>query len=576
MTAWTIELEAALASVSGGKAGSDVESRTLDFKTDAADPKSTGVMLAETAVCFANTLGGVIILGVDDKRRGAEAFVGTRYSPDEVRRLIHERTLPKLTVEARALERHGKSLVAAYVPEGLEVHSTTAGRALERIDRQRCEAMPPARQARLVEERAGYDWSAQESDAGLERVAPLAMAAARQRLAGLTDSRQELARLSDTDLLRALDLVGPSGRLRNAGELLLANPQAGAGPTTLYQYRPTPGGEPTAVDRLDRPMLTAFQRALELVDARRSTVPLNLPDGQQITLADFPDLAVREALANALIHRDHRLSGPVVIEHSRTALVVTSPGPLVAGVTPENILTHVSKPRNPTLAAAFRTLGLAEETGRGVDRMYREMIRSGRDLPEIEDRGDSVRVSFVGGAPNTRIARYVARIGQDEQNDTDTLLVLFVLCARPSVTAASLAPILQKGEDETEAVLRRLSADPPGMTEPTRSTARRSRPTYRLRGPVLSQLGPAVAYRRRLPDEIDRKVVDHVREYGKITNRTVRNLFDVDVQRAKTILSDLVERGVIVKTSDRERGPNIEYGPGPEFPWDRPKPRGSK
>jgi len=121
-----------------------------------------------------------------------------------------------------------------------------------------------------------------------------------------------------------------------------------------------------------------------------------------------------------------------------------------------------------------------------------------------------------------------------------------------------------------------MSADPPGMTEPTRSTARRSRPTYRLRGPVLSQLGPAVAYRRRLPDEIDRKVVDHVREYGKITNRTVRNLFDVDVQRAKTILSDLVERGVIVKTSDRERGPNIEYGPGPEFPWDRPKPRGSK
>jgi ATP-dependent DNA helicase RecG len=329
------------------------------------------------------------------------------------------------------------------------------------------------------------------------------------------------------------------------------------------------------VDRLDRPILLAFQRALELVDARRSSVPLNLPDGQQITLADFPDLAVREALANALIHRDHRLPGPVVVEHSRTTLVVTSPGPLVAGVTPANILTHVSKPRNPTLAAAFRTLGLAEETGRGVDRMYREMIRSGRDLPHIDDRGDNVRVSFVGGAPNTRVARYVTRIGPDEQNDTDTLLVLFVLCARPSVTAAAMAPILQKGEDETEGVLRRLSADPPGMTEPTRSTARRSRPTYRLRGSVLSQLGPAITYRRRAPDEIDRKVVDHMREYGKVTNRTVRNMFDVDVQRAKTILGDLVERGVIVKTSTRQRGPNIEYGPGPAFPGDRSRPGGA-
>jgi ATP-dependent DNA helicase RecG len=89
-------------------------------------------MLAEAAVCFANTEGGVIVLGVDDRQRGPGAFVGTRFTTDDVRRLIHERTTPKLTVEARPLTREGRSLVAAYVPEGLEVHSTTAGRALER------------------------------------------------------------------------------------------------------------------------------------------------------------------------------------------------------------------------------------------------------------------------------------------------------------------------------------------------------------------------------------------------------------------------------------------------------------
>ncbi len=99
--------------------------------------------------------------------------------------------------------------------------------------------------------------------------------------------------------------------------------------------------------------------------------PVNLPDGQQIQIEDFPTLAAREALANAVIHRDYHLREPVNVIHSPDLLVVTSPGPLVSGVTPDNILTHPSKPRNPCLMTAARILGLAEEVGRGVDRMYR-------------------------------------------------------------------------------------------------------------------------------------------------------------------------------------------------------------
>ncbi len=72
------------------------------------------------------------------------------------------------------------------------------------------------------------------------------------------------------------------------------------------------------------------------------------------------------------------MAEPVHVDHSPQVLVVSSPGPLVGGVTPENILTHPSKPRNPGLARAARTVGIAEEVGRGVDRIVREMIRSGR------------------------------------------------------------------------------------------------------------------------------------------------------------------------------------------------------
>jgi ATP-dependent DNA helicase RecG len=79
-------------------------------------------------------------------------------------------------------------------------------------------------------------------------------------------------------------------------------------------------------------------------------------------------------------------------------------------------------------------------------------------------------------------------------------------------------------------------------------------------------LGAALPYQRRTMDDIDRKVIAHVREYKVITNRTVQNLLDVSLQRARQILSDLVERDILVKVSAHERGPGVEYGAGRKFP----------
>ena len=73
-------------------------------------------------------------------------------------------------------------------------------------------------------------------------------------------------------------------------------------------------------------------------------------------------------------------------------------------------------------------------------------------------------------------------------------------------------------------------------------------------------------YQRRTIDEIDKKLVTHVKEYRKITNKTVQNLLDVSLQKAADILADWMDRGLLVKTSAHERGPGVEYGPGPQFP----------
>jgi ATP-dependent DNA helicase RecG len=399
--------------------------------------------------------------------------------------------------------------------------------------------------------------------------------------------RARLSRLRDHDLLRQLGALRQDGQLSNCGEIMFCD-STGPAERIVYVYRRTPGGEPTEHRRLSGPLLVAYDEAMRSVEARRRLTPVSLPRGQQIHIEDFPNRAVREVLSNAVIHRDYQSPAPVHVAHSPQVFEVTSPGPLVAGVTPDNILTHESKPRNPALARTARLLGLAEEVGTGIDRVFKEMLLSGKGIPTIESDPSRVRVTLTGGGPNVRVPLYVDQLPEEEREDVDTLLVLFALCHSRTVDAVGMATLLQKPPASAQAVLQRLSQDSVGMLEATRGTARRASPRYRLRSQAVASLGTAVRYNRRLPDDVDRKVIAHVREYEKITNRTVRNLLDVDVYRAAEILSDLVGREVLVRTTEATRGPSVEYGPGLRFPtsggasdatptrrWRRGRPGGS-
>jgi ATP-dependent DNA helicase RecG len=559
----TDEATAALREILAGRLPQQLESTTLDFKEQSRSEGDSLRTIADAALCFANSSGGILVVGISDRTSGPDAFRGTTLSPDAVRKRVYELSRPPLTVDAWEETVQGTRLLFVAVPQSPEIHSDPQGRAPRRLGTD-CLPMDPTEQMRLREDRLGIDWSSQKTDIGVRDLSNQALDEARSLLGKFTDDRRRLARLETVELLRMLGVVAGDGALLNAGAVLFAEPRGQA--PIVYQFQATPAGEPKSIERIAQPLLIAFQRTMSLIQARRNLTPINLPDGQQIQVEDFPTLAAREALANAVIHRDHHLREPVHVVHSPESLIVTSPGPLVSGVTPDNILTHPSKPRNPCLMNAARVLGLAEEIGRGVDRMYREMISSGRNIPRIESFHDHVRVGLVGGAANTQIARFVAQLPEQEREDTDTLLVLFRLCSVRTISAKEIAPLLQKNPAEAEATLRRLASDAVEILEPTRKSTRLSFPTYRLRGDVLRRLGSAVPYQRRTVDEIDRKVIAHVREYGKVTNRTVQNLLDVGVQRARDILADMVKRKLLHKTSAHARGPGVEYGPGARFP----------
>jgi len=557
-----------------GTAAKKRESSTLDFKEAKAVLKEAWQDLAEAAVCFANGVGGTIVVGVVDARGGPTAFVGCDLDPEKLRQRIYQLTTPGLLVEVEELEFADKRLLAIRVPEGLEVYSTTRGYTYHRVSDE-CVPMRPTEVSRLADERRGIDWSAMSSGRQIEHIDPLALRHCRRLLATSVDStRQALVRVSDTDLVRALRGLADDGTLTRAGELLLCSDATTAPPdAVVYQHRKTQAGEPDAILRLGTPLVLAFEEILQAIRSRQGITPVTLPDGQQLQIEDYPMGAIREAVANAFIHGDWRSRLPVSIEHSSEYLKVSSPGPLVAGITINNILTKGSRARFPALTGGFRLLGLAEEVGQGVDRMYREMIRSGRDTPVISEDKDQVTVLFRGQIPNTRIAKFLASLPAEEQDDTDTLLIVLVLCQKRTIDAAHLAPIIQRSEAEAQAVLRRLTGEPIQLLEPTRGTVNRTRPTYRLAADAITRLGSAVVYHGRTSDEIDRKVIEHLRDYGEINNRTLQRLFDVDVYAARDMLQDLVARNIITRTSEQTRGVAVRYGKGSSFPKTKTAPR---
>lgn len=555
----------------GTRSASSLEDQRLDFKTDKPSERESHQDLAEAAVCFTNSSGGLIVVGVADSAVGPEAFVGTQLVANRLRARIHALTEPSIVVSVDEIERSGARLLVISVPEGLDVHATRRGLVTRRWNDE-CLPMRPVDISRLDDERRGSDWTSQSSGRPVVDVDPDAMLRVRSFLRNAPDeTRRGLGLASQDDVLAGLRVIHADGSLTRAGDILLCRGAADiADDILVYQYRHTPGAEATAARRWGTPMITAYAEALDFFSARIGTTPVNTAGGQQLQIEDYPVAAVREAIGNAVLHGDYRERRPVQIEHSPDSLVVRSAGPLVAGITPENILTAGSRARFPLLTGAARTAGLAEELSQGVDRMFREMVRSGRTTPTVAVQHEGVDPTTIvvlkGGPPNIRIAKFVAELPEGERNDTDALLVVLLLCQRRSVTARDVASVVQRDVNATESILRRLASGAAELLEPTAGTVTRRHPNYRLRSAALVALGHAVAYHRQSSSDTDRKVVDHVREYHTINSATVQRIFDVDVYRARDILRDFVGREILVRISTQTRGPKVKYGPGAQFP----------
>lgn len=183
----------------------------------------------------------------------------------------------------------------------------------------------------------------------------------------------------------------------------------------------------------------------------------------------------------------------------------------------------------------------------------------------VANRHTLVRATLVGGAGNDAFVRFVNDLPGPAARDVNVLLTLSALRQHTSIGAARLGSVLQRSTAEAQDVLANMDREL-DLIEATRRTARNPYPNYRLRSDVLAAMSRAVTYHRSGADDMDQKIIDHVREYGSISNRTLQRMFDIHVFAARDLITDLRIRGILTKIGDARGGTNVRYGPGDQFP----------
>ena len=545
----------------------DRESLTVEFKSDRGPLPDRDLIAA--VVCLANTEGGELWVGVEDDG------TPTGLAPQHRRvgglaALVANRTVPSLGVRAEAVETDAGPVARIEVPKSPRLVATSEGllqrRRIMADGAPQCVPLYPHEIDRRASDLALLDVTERPViEASADDLDPLE----RERLRQIIDryrGDRSLLDLPDEELDGVLGLaVEEGGRVVPTvlGLLLIGREKA------LKRFVP---GHEVAFQVLDgtdvrvnefsrKPLLKVFEEIDTQFRARASERELDV-GLYRVPVPSFDGRAFREAVVNALSHRDFTRLGAVHIKMTLPrgddpgGIEIHNPGGFVEGVSPANILTVFPRPRNPRLADALKRVGLAERTGRGVDRIFAGLLRYGRPAPDYS-RSDtqSVTVELAGGEADLGLLRLI--IEREEQvGDTlpvDTVITLARLRRERRVDVATIAAATQKGEGDARATLERLVEA--GLVE--RQGGKPAR--YTLSARVYRELDEPAGYvRQRAFDqvELEAMVLRYVRSHGRVTRADVEGLCHLPESQAIRLLRKLVADDEL---SQRKRGRSTDY-----------------
>ena len=540
------------------------ETLTVEFKSDR---KCLSIDdLCKELVAMANTDGGIVCLGVEDD--GSVTGVQKQHTDiTEMTAHIQTRTVPALYPILSIEQWDGLDVLVVEIKSSHQLVMTTSGRYLRRrlkYDGQP-EVVPMAPQEimqRLSSIQA-FDPSSMIIESVPANVAfnPLE----RERLRGMIRTYRgdsTLLNLSDEELDQALDLVKQQDGVyypTMAGLLLLGHERY------IREYIP---GNEVLFQVLDgvnvlfnspamhESLLSIFERIYLLFQSRVTEQEMQI-GLFRVPIPNYEPEAFREGFVNALVHRDYFRSGAVQVQLQTKAMIISSPGGFPEGVTPNNILTVAPTPRNRILAEAVKRIGLAERTGRGVDKIFRAMLRSGHEMPDYSDSNSTSVILRLNSAEVDE--KFIIMLMSEETRmkdlmPIDALIALATLKNERRVTISELAVRIQKRESDVRTTLEWLMEL--GMVDGIGNGKARY---YMLSSKVYELTGQKAAYtRQKGMSTIQEKnmIESQVKSFGSIKRDEVVQLCKCGSPHAYYLLRKLVEDGVLTATG---KGKNTRY-----------------
>ena len=354
------------------------ENTTTEFK------ENFDQEVIETTVAFANTHGGVILIGVSDKGEIRGITIGKETLRNWSNR-IAQATEPRVIVEVESVAVEGQSVLLVHIAETSIKPISVRGRCYKRVGNSN-RVMSPQEIAQMHLNTVGQSWDQLlVTRAGIDDIADKKVEwylTRRETIRNVAKPQD----MSLTALLRNIDGLSDEETPTHAGILFF-----GKYPQRFFQnaqlrvvrFKGTSVTHPV-IDRLD-----CSGALWEMVDAAEEFIRKNIrllslrtsKSFQRDDKFEYPLAALREAIINALIHRNYQKHSDVRVFIFDNRVEIINPGTFPEGVSPD---APVHEPVNPILSQFMYDVGFIERYGSGIRMMKRLSEEWGNKEPSYE------------------------------------------------------------------------------------------------------------------------------------------------------------------------------------------------
>ena len=541
-----------------------VEHETLEFKRIVRAP-------LDTIPAMAMTDGGLIVFGIDDASKASKtssakgstktsdaknsttqntrsivstrSIVGCPMTQPSLDRISQYAAECRIEIQARSFRVGEAEMMAVAVPAiDNRIVTTPNGRLLRRIGGTNQPLVGDA-MYRFFQERS----NTAGEDLPVADIAPADIDIDLLNKALAADRRPPVQPDSKEHLMRALadlNLTDPSApsdapQALSAAAILFAQKPRKFNPhaevqlmRTVGAYEPKPGPM-AALEDYEGPLSQVLAQSVEAV--KNHINGWESVDGIRRTWRyEYPEKVLREAIVNALVHRDYNLTGaPIDIKIWDDRLEIHSPGPLPGHITVENMAEHRYR-RNPKIVRVLKTLGELEDRGRGVKMMHEEMALAGLPAPEFIATPASLTVILSNLSHFTAEERDWLSAFDPSVLTPEELRTLVMARREGALPPRRLREIFP----ETDIRQMTDSMTAKGLLE---RVGKRGGTCYQLSEELIRSFGSKRKEAKRLPATLS----GEIKKRGSITTQEAAAFLNKPIHAVRSLLNDLAEVGII-------------------------------